>query len=245
MKLYFEDIIAILIVLVAGITIVFAIIFGTTIHQDSSAAQQKQVKVAAVGDSITVGVGVGSENFDTLSYPAQLQTLLGNRYQVANYGMSGRTLLDTSDQPYVYENAYQESMLYGPDIVLIMLGTNDSKSKFWNAVEYKKQLIAFVNTYKSQPNDPIVFLMTPPSVYDSSNGINEDSVNETTITNEVVPIVKLVASTTNTPLIDIYGATLGRPGLFSDGVHPDSAGYRLIADTVFKAIQFTMTDRRK
>ncbi|MFV0269607.1 MAG: hypothetical protein ACK5HT_20995, partial [Draconibacterium sp.] len=53
--------------------------------------KKKLVKVACVGDSITFGARLN--NPDQHSYPAQLQLLLGKKYQVENFGVGGSTLL--------------------------------------------------------------------------------------------------------------------------------------------------------
>ena len=64
-----------------------------------SFAQQKVIKVACVGNSITQGVGVKDQKKD--SYPAVLGRLLGDGYEVHNFGFSGRTLLNKGDRPYM------------------------------------------------------------------------------------------------------------------------------------------------
>lgn len=46
---------------------------------------------------------------------------------VRNYGVSGRTLPKKGDYPYWKEAAYNQSRNWGPDVVIIRLGTNDSK----------------------------------------------------------------------------------------------------------------------
>src|SRR5215212_6867855 len=83
------------------------------------------VKVACVGDSITEGTGLASPA--TESYPARLQKLLGTNYNVRNFGVSGRTLLKQGDFPYWKEAAFTNSRNFGPNIVIIQLGTNDGK----------------------------------------------------------------------------------------------------------------------
>ncbi|MEO7101377.1 MAG: GDSL-type esterase/lipase family protein, partial [Luteolibacter sp.] len=90
-----------------------------------------QVKVACVGDSITAGYALA--NPGTQSYPAQLQLLLGSGYTVGNFGLSGATLLKQSDFTYWNSSQYSASRTYNPNIVVIMLGTNDTKSWNWNA----------------------------------------------------------------------------------------------------------------
>lgn len=83
------------------------------------------IRIACVGDSITYGAGI--EERAKNSYPAQLQNLLGDRYQVENFGVSGRTLLKQGDKPYWDEPAYQNALKLKPDMVIIKLGTNDVK----------------------------------------------------------------------------------------------------------------------
>ena len=60
-----------------------------------------------------------------------MQRLLGDGYQVRNYGVSGRTLLKKGDFPYWNESFYRQSRDWNPDIVVIQLGTNDSKPQNW------------------------------------------------------------------------------------------------------------------
>ena len=81
------------------------------------------IRVACVGDSITQGAGAGAG----MSYPSQLQTLLGEQYKVGNFGVSGRTLMQKGDHPYRKEGKYQQALEMLPQMVVIMLGTNDSK----------------------------------------------------------------------------------------------------------------------
>ena len=84
------------------------------------------IKVACVGDSITLGAGLGDN-----TYPEQLQRMLGGNYAVRNFGVSGATLLTNGDKPYVQQDLYHQSLSFQPDVVVIMLGTNDSKPQNW------------------------------------------------------------------------------------------------------------------
>jgi acyl-CoA thioesterase-1 len=187
--------------------------------------------VAAVGDSNTYGAGVLFANRSKNSYPDQLQDLLGEEYQVLNYGLSGRTLLSSGDAPYEDNKFWSISHDVNPDIVLIMLGTNDTKPQNWDAQSYEKQLADAVSSYTELPHQPSVFLLTPPAAYESKFGIDPGIVQ-----NEVVPIVNRVAAKLGIPVIDVFTATQGKQELFPDGVHPDAAGYGIIATTVAAAL---------
>ena len=84
-----------------------------------------KIRVACVGDSITYGFNL--INREKESYPSVLNELLGKEYEVGNFGFSGRTLLKNGDYPYVSEKLYQDSLNFNAKIVIIKLGTNDTK----------------------------------------------------------------------------------------------------------------------
>ena len=53
-------------------------------------------------------------------------------YEVKNFGVGGRTALRKGDWPYWNEQAYKDALDYQPDFVVIMFGTNDSKTYQWD-----------------------------------------------------------------------------------------------------------------
>nr|WP_199200271.1 GDSL-type esterase/lipase family protein [Adhaeribacter arboris] len=109
---------------------------------------QSKIKVACVGNSITEGAGVETGK----KYPEQLQTLMGDTYEVKNYGIGGRTLLKKGDYPYWNEVKYQEVLQWQPNIVIIKLGTNDSKPQNWqHKADFKKITLRLSSLLKSYP----------------------------------------------------------------------------------------------
>ena len=101
--------------------------------------KEGKIHIACVGDSITYGAGVLGHR-RSQSYPAYLQENLGEKYQVLNYGLSGRTLMDEGDVPYRSEKLYQKSLDAKADIYLLMLGTNDAKDYQWDEDAYAKEI---------------------------------------------------------------------------------------------------------
>ena len=75
-----------------------------------------RIRVACVGDSITFWT----------QYPNDLWMLLGSNYSVGNFGVGGATITVDSGKPYVNESVFQDAKEFKPDIVIIMLGTNDA-----------------------------------------------------------------------------------------------------------------------
>lgn len=189
-----------------------------------------QVRIACVGDSITFGSGI--RNPKRNSYPAQLGQRLGQGYRVRNFGVGGTTLLKQGDFPYWQQKAYQQTLAFNPDIVVIKLGTNDSKPQNWRYGDaFLETYEALVEQFQTLDSQPQVWVCTPVPAYSQLAGI-EAAV----IVKEVIPQVKQVAELTGAGLIDLYGALSDRPELFPDGVHPNTEGAALIAETVFRTI---------
>ncbi len=186
-------------------------------------------KIACVGDSITYGYGLSDPN--TQSYPAVLQGLLGSSHTVQNFGVSGTTLLKSGDQPYWNTSDYGASGDFAPDVVVVMLGTNDAKAQNWaHESDFASDYHDLVTHYRSL--GAFVYVAAPPPVYDpGAYSIPPDVVN-----NQVVPLVRQVAMNENAPLIDVYAALSNQPGDFSDTVHPTADGAKVIAQTVEAAL---------
>src|SRR5438132_9538101 len=141
-----------------------------------------QIKIACVGDSITAGAGIADPA--TQGYPAVLGRLLGAGFAVRNYGHSGTTLLKQGDLPYWSTTEYVDSTAWNPDIVLIMLGSNDSKPQNWAfKTNFNADYKALISHYASLPAHPLVYVCTICPVYGSGSfGITPQVVE-----NEVLP----------------------------------------------------------
>lgn len=198
--------------------------------------ENNTIRIATVGDSITYGDKY-LFRFTESSYPVELQRLLGQSYQVLNYGIPSRTAIKTADYPYWNENYLQHSMQVNPEYVIIMLGTNDSKPYNWDAESYRKDLKELVELYKNLENQPKIFLMTPSAAF-IQKGKNSVvyNIDKEVISNEILPIVVEIADDCQVSLIDIYAATVNHPEYFKDGVHPNDKGKKLIASLVYNAI---------
>ncbi|HBN38285.1 MAG TPA: hypothetical protein DD404_02040, partial [Ruminococcaceae bacterium] len=99
-------------------------------------AEENQIRVACVGDSITFGCMV--QNWQKNNYPTVLNHLLGEDYCVNNFGYTNRTAIKSADYPYTNEKLYRQSLDFKPDIVVLMLGSNDSKENNWDKEKFIK-----------------------------------------------------------------------------------------------------------
>jgi len=224
-------IVTLCIVAALGAVFVFGPFFDIGNEPIPPTLQEGVIRVACIGDSITEGVGIQGDRHD--SYPEQLQVLLGDEYQTLNYGLWGRSLQKGSFWPYTEEKFYKISMEARPDIVLIMLGTNDTISGYWNASNYEKELEEFVRGYQDLGSAPVVYLMIPPPIFDETRWAH----NNTVIVNELLPIIEKVAEKTGVQTIDVFSALEDHEEFFPDGVHPNANGSKIIAETVYGVIK--------
>jgi acyl-CoA thioesterase I len=190
---------------------------------------QSRVKVACVGNSITEGASIE----ESMRYPAQLQTLLGDTYEVRNYGLGGRTLLKKGDYPYWQEDKYKEVLAWIPDIVIIKLGTNDSKPQNWiYSEDFVSDYRAFIQSFKKLPGKRKIYICKPIPVFKDEWGITEVIVRD-----EIVPMIEKIGKSESVKIVDLYSAFAGKGALLPDGVHPDAAGATIIADEVYKVLE--------
>jgi lysophospholipase L1-like esterase len=196
-------------------------------------APAPRIRVACVGDSITEGDGVEDP---AERYPARLGALLGDRYEVRNFGASGSTMLDDGDKPYRRQRAYRKALDFRPDVVVIALGTNDSKPWNWSRSEgFSTDVKTLVEAFRSANAGVRVFLCRPVPVVGGGNfGIRGDVVK-----GEITSRIDRAGQELGVEVIDLHGALEGRLELIPDRVHPNGEGARLIADAVYRALTKT------
>jgi lysophospholipase L1-like esterase len=186
------------------------------------------IRVACVGASITAGAGAAPHH----SFPDQMQALLGPQWQVRNFGVSGRTVLKKGDHPYSNEKAFTAAQAYKPDVVIICLGSNDTKPKNWvhhdEFIADYKDLIA---TFQNLASKPRVYACRLPPVPPPGNyGINETNLDVE------LTMIDQAAAEQKADVIDMHAALVGHPELFVDRVHPNTAGAALMAQAAAKAL---------
>lgn len=192
--------------------------------------------LVCVGDSITYGLGV-MKTRDTDSYPALLQTLLGEQWEVLNCGNPGSTVMVDTNKPYTDQEEYQTSLNAEGDVYLIMLGTNDSKADFWNKEQFVTEYTALVKRYQEQNPEAQIFLMQPLSIYPEDSGnLDNYAAMQKNVDEQVLEAVETVAEETKTAIIDLHTFTVGQPDWYSDGLHPNKTGNWALAQYIFQQI---------
>lgn len=193
-------------------------------------------KVYCMGDSITYGSGLAEEERENCCYPAVLEQLLGPHYEVVNYGARGRTLLNIPEKSYRGTGYVEVVKLQQPDILIVMLGSNDSRAERWDALAYKEEYISFVKELQTIESHPDIYIMTPPEAFPLEDGKIIYGISNDIIHDEVGRIVREVAAETDVNVIDLYAVTENHPEYFYDGLHPNKEGYTVVAQAVYEQI---------
>lgn len=192
---------------------------------------QPIIKVACVGDSITEGDGLKDRANE--AYPAILSKELGKKYRVLNFGQSGATLLKKGDRPYWEKVAFKNVLAYEPDVIIIQLGTNDSRQQ--NILSYPGEFVndlrAMVDSFQLLPSRPRIYLCKPvPSI------TNRYQIIDSVLVTDVIPAIDQVAVEKKCNVIDLYKAFADKTNLFPDGVHPNKEGAVQVAEIIARSI---------
>ncbi len=191
---------------------------------------QQQVRIACIGDSITEGAG--TRVWNKRSYPVVLDSLMGEDYLVMNCGRSGAAMLKKSDFPYWKCNEFDNAFFFQPDIVTISLGTNDAKDNNWDAENYEKDYQSLIDTLRSLKSNPEIYLCLPPPAFE-----RRYNINDTTIREQVIPIIQKLAEANNLPVIDAYTKLLDQGENFPDGIHPNETAATKLAEVIANVLK--------
>ena len=205
-------------------------------------------RVACIGNSITDGHGI--ELATQRAYPALLQQRLGSEYWVKNFGVSARTMLNKGDHPYMNELAWRDALAFDPDIVIIKLGTNDSKPLNWqHGAEFKQDLVQMITTLCPELADlpknkkkrtkalaevtKKIYLCTPIPAFKATWNISDEVIK-----NQIIPIQQEVANEYGLKVIDLH-TLFANDGdkMLSDGIHPNERGARRMAELIFEELK--------
>lgn len=192
--------------------------------------RSEPIHVACLGNGVTEGSGLSFPSGD--SYPAQLGSMLGGRYDVRNFGASGSTVLKKGDRPFWEASAFENALAFQPDIATFCFGADDSKPWNWTTrEEFIADYVAMIDTFFRLESRPQVYVGYPPPVF--SNILD---ISDSVVTNQVLPSIDTVRSIAGVPLIDFNTPLRDHGDLFPDGIHPDIEGARLMAGMVFERL---------
>jgi lysophospholipase L1-like esterase len=211
-------------------------------------------KFLAFGDSITAGevtspiAGISPQGFPNFilrvvpaaSYPSVLQGLLTARYTtqassitVRNEGLPGERARGENTQ----SRFSQAVSSFRPDVVLIMHGYNDIEDP--SVLTATTNAIAVMASEARNRGARIFIANLAPSRTSGSNARPSSSVIG--FNDRLLPVIRGEGAT----LVDVYGALLPAVNTYIgvDGLHPNEAGYRKIAETFMATLQANLEVR--
>lgn len=191
-----------------------------------AAPREQALRVACIGNSITDGMGIDMS--EVYGYTAVLQRLLGKNYNVKNFGVSARTLMNKGDLPYMKEQAWADAQAFLPNIVVIKLGTNDSKDYNWiHGADYGADLQKMVDTLRALPSKPQIYVCSPiPAA-------RIWGIADSVIVNGEIPAIKRVVKKNKLAYIDLHTEFKPTEGLMQrDGIHPTDKGAAQLAKII-------------
>ena len=198
-----------------------------------SVSAKSKLRVACVGNSVTYGYGLRDR--EHTAYPVVLQQLLGEEYDVQNFGHSGATLLRHGYKPYWQLPEYRQALDFKADLVVIHLGLNDTDPRCWPNYgdEFIGDYRALIDSFRVvNPETKIwICLMTPifhrhPRFQSGTRDWHE-AIQKT---------IRRIAATTDVGLIDLHTPLYNHPDLFPDALHPNAEGAAILARTVYSAV---------
>lgn len=194
---------------------------------------QEKIKVACVGNSITYGSGVA--NREVNAYPVKLQGMLGDKYEVGNFGKPGATLLNKGHRPYTQQQEYKDALAFAGDIVVIHLGINDTDPRNWP--NYRDE---FIGDYRAlmqslrEVNPKCRFILARMTPLSDRHWRFESGTRDWHA--EIQLAIECIAKAEGVQLIDFHEPLYPYPYMLEDAVHPNAEGAAILAKTVYEGI---------
>ena len=214
-------------------TVLLSLILVSFFPSVSHAKGKAPIRVACIGNSITYGYLL--KDRERVAYPVVLQTLLGTKYEVANFGKSGATLLFRGHRPYIEQEEYRQALVYKADIAVIHLGVNDTDPRNWP--NYRD---VFIPNYRqlidslrhTNPRMRILIARTTPI------GVEHPRFESGTRDwqRQIQRAIECVARGAGVQLIDLHAPLYPYPHYLPDAVHPTAEGAKILAEVVYSAI---------
>ncbi len=196
------------------------------------------LNIVCLGDSITFGYKL--EDPVHQSFPGQIDEQAQGHWKILNCGVNGATVLDKGDIPISTQKAYQRAIKAKSDVIILMLGTNDTKHhNFQFRNEFVDDYVKLVKTLQGLPSYPYVIACSIPPVFENyPNGLTTEREKE------INKLIRKAVTASEVDFLDIYTALSENRAYFIDGVHPNARGAKAIATLVYNKIVTLQIDRK-
>ena len=197
------------------------------------ATAQQKIKIACIGNSVTYGMT--HKNPAETSYPTRLQQMLGEEYEVRNFGHSGATLLSKGHRPYINLPEYTAALEFAPDIAVIHLGLNDTDPRNWPNYrdEFYTDYMNIINALREKNPEVKVYVCRMTPIFHWHRRFKSGTRDWYW---QIQDVIEDIATDGNFELIDLSRYLYNRPDLMPDALHPNEQGANIIAKQVYSAI---------
>ena len=197
------------------------------------ATAQEKIKVACIGNSVTYGMT--HKNPAETSYPIQLQQMLGEEYEVRNFGHSGATLLSKGHRPYINLPEYTAALEFAPDIAVIHLGLNDTDPRNWPNYrdEFYGDYMNIIEALREKNSKVEIYVCQMSPIFNWHRRFKSGTRDWYW---QIQEVIKTIAENGNFELINLSRHLYNRPDLMPDALHPNELGAEIIAKQVYSAI---------
>lgn len=194
---------------------------------------QAQKKVACVGNSVTFGYKLN--NRENTSYPSRLQQLLGNEYQVGNFGHSGATLLRKGHRPYMNLPEFKNALAFQPDVVVIHLGLNDTDPRNWPNYqdEFVADYTALIDSFRVVNPKADIYVCQMSPIFHWHPRFQSGTRDWFW---QIQDAIVRVAANNNATLMSFHDVLYDKPFMMPDALHPDEEGATLLAKRVYSTL---------
>lgn len=201
----------------------FLCLLASACKKDDST--EGKIRIGTLGDSITRGVA-------NANYPGALDSLIPDNYIISNYAVAATCLVKDCFNPIWETGEFSNLVEDEPDIITIMLGTNDCNPTNSDAVRanYDRDCREMIDLFKGFSSNPRILICYPPPIHAHSMLI--DSLIRT----EIIPIIDKIAEDYQLEVVDTYYKVDDYPANYPDGLHPGKGGAETLAAIVKDAL---------
>ena len=214
-----------------------------------------RLKVACVGDSITFGLGIQKAQD---KYPEQLQGILGDKFEVGRFGNSAKTAARVKDGVWFgLQREHRQALDFKADLYISNLGINDTNRGTWDTEKVFADYAELIHAWRG-PQGATIMLWTrlapdfrsvdrAPGFPGNVNPAFDFPLNEmdtATRRPEMEAVCARLAKQLHCHAIDMYSPLVNHPeNTIGDGLHPNPAGAKIIAQETAKAIRALWSDK--
>lgn len=210
-------------------------------------------RIMPLGDSITFGIGARTPVFDQGGYRMELfrraradghaitfvgrqangpMNIVNEPFPTAHEGYPGASINDGNNQ--LADRVDGAINAGDPDIILLMIGTNDVNGNFNNPPDDLRNLI---NQLTGDAPDALLVVaqIVPTRTAGTNTRVQAYNTSVANLVRESAAAGRHVA------LVDMFSAFVNNPNfataLLNDNLHPNDAGYVIMAQTWYAAIE--------